>query len=287
MPAAPLHELVQRLPGRWSKCSTFAMGPHNFPLPSNSPPTQGCSEGPRGAHQSDSDLPQVALSLVVALGGGADGRASHQPPTPEPGTGDSDQETHSPIPGTSGCHPSERVDSKLNDEDLLFLSNHLAKGTLSGYKYAMKRFEEFCNKFNENATTCPPSVLVKFVRHLHESGANYQTINHYRSAISKFHEGFQGQTAGMHPLVKQAMKAAFRLNPPLPKYQHTFDIQNLLNYLKTWPPNENLSFKLLSYKTLILTIYSTLSRVSSIAALGPTVTENRDHVVLHLHYLEK
>ena len=44
---------------------------------------------------------------------------------------------------------------------------------------------------------------------------------------------------------------------------------------------------MLSYKFLLLTIYSTLSRVSSIARLGPHITENRDHVVLHLLHLEK
>ena len=87
---------------------------------------------------------------------------------------------------------------------------------MSGYKYAIDKFQKFCEKFNENSTTCSPTLVVKYIRHLHESGFSYQSINHQRSAISKFHEGVQGQPVGMHPLVKQALRAAFHLTPPFP-----------------------------------------------------------------------
>ena len=151
----------------------------------------------------------------------------------------------------------------------------------------MGKFEEFCLQFGVASRSCPPSVIVKYIRKMVDEKASYQTINLHKSAISKFHEGFQGHTIGTHPLVKQALKAAFRINPPLPKYQHTFDISLLLDYIKNLPPNERLSFKMLTYKTLILTIYASLSRVSSLARLGPSLTENRDHVIVHLCHLEK
>ena len=156
-----------------------------------------------------------------------------------------------------------------------------------GYKYAWDKFGGFCKNFNVAPIDCSPNIVVKYIRKLVGDGANYQTINFQKSAISKFHVGFQGLSVGMHPLVKQALKAAFRLKPPLPKYQITFDIEILFKYLKSLPPNECLSFKQLSYKTLILTIYATLSRVSSVARLGPTLDVYRDHVVLFLCHLEK
>ena len=81
--------------------------------------------------------------------------------------------------------------------------------------------------------------MVKYVRHLYESGAEYSTVNFHRSAISKFHVGIYGIPMGEHPLVSQAVKAVFRLRPPLPQYQSTFDIVPVLVYI-------NLSLLLLS-----------------------------------------
>ena len=149
------------------------------------------------------------------------------------------------------------------------------------------KFTSFCLPFNVDPLTCPPAVIVKYLRSLYTEGAEYTTINLHRSAISKNHVGFEGQPAGTHPLVRQAVKAVFRLRPPLPKYKTTFDISILLNFLSALPPNNMLDLKMLSYKTLLLTIYATLSRVSSISRLGPDIEEHRDHVVLKLHSLEK
>ena len=46
-------------------------------------------------------------------------------------------------------------------------------------------------------------------------GAKYSTINLHRSAISKYHVGVNSQPVGTNPLVKKALKSAFRWRPPL------------------------------------------------------------------------
>ena len=81
---------------------------------------------------------------------------------------------------------------ELNEGDLHFLSKHLAKGTLAGYSYAFKHFSSFCSSLGADPVTCPPPVIVKYSRKMYEDGAEYSTINHHRSAISKFHQGFDG-----------------------------------------------------------------------------------------------
>ena len=91
---------------------------------------------------------------------------------------------------------------------------------------------------------------------------------------------------GEHPLVSQAVKAVFRLRPPLPQYQSTFDIVPVLAYIQSLP-TANLSLQLLSFKALFLTIYSSISRVSSMAHLAPSYQETRDSAILHLQSLEK
>ena len=124
---------------------------------------------------------------------------------------------------------------------------------------------------------------MKYVRHLYKSGADYSTVNFHRSVISKFHVGIYGIPKGEHPLVSQAV---FRLRPPLPQYQSTFDIVPVLAYIQSLPI-ATISLQLLSFKALFLTIYSSISRVSNKAHLAPLLEETRDSVVLKLVSIEK
>ena len=87
-------------------------------------------------------------------------------------------------------------------------------------------------------------------------------------------------------MVSQAVKTVFRLRPPLPQYQSMFDIVPVLAYIQSLP-TANLSLQLLSFKALFLTIYSSISRVSSMARLTPSFQETRDSAILHLQSLEK
>ena len=94
-------------------------------------------------------------------------------------------------------------------------------------------------------------------------------MNLAQSAISKNHDGFYGNSAGSHKLISTAVKAVFRMRPPLPKYKNTYDITLVLDFLKSLPQNDKLTLKQLSLKALFLLIMSSLSRVSSVARLGP------------------
>ena len=71
------------------------------------------------------------------------------------------------------------------------------------------------------------------MRHLYESGAEYSTVYFHRSGIAKFHVGINGVSVGEHPLVSQAVKTVFRLRPPLPQYQSTFDLVPVLAYVQS------------------------------------------------------
>ena len=159
----------------------------------------------------------------------------------------------------------------LDAEDLKFLSHHLAPGTQAGYGYVFKRFCKFCETLGVDPFTCSPVIIVKYLRQLYESGAAYSTVNHHRSTISKFHHGIDGKPVGSHSLVSQAVRSVFRLRPPLPKYRSTYDISKVFDYLITLPENCNLNLKMLSLKTVFLLTASLISRVSSIARLGPRI----------------
>ena len=85
-------------------------------------------------------------------------------------------------------------------------------------------------------------------------------------------------------MVCQAVKAVFRLRPPLPKHKSTFDIVPVLVHFLN-QPTDNITLKQLTFKTLFLTVYSSLS--SSIARLGPSFTVHRKNATLPFTSLEK
>ena len=125
---------------------------------------------------------------------------------------------------------------------------------------------------NLDPVNCEPEEIAKYLQFLYESGSKYSTINLVRSAISKFHKGYNGVPAGQHQIVRNAVRAVFRLRPPLPKYNVTFDVTIVLDYLKSLPENPQLPLKLLTYKAVFLLIVSSISRVNSVSKLGPTLS---------------
>ena len=135
----------------------------------------------------------------------------------------------------------------------------------------LSKFKTYCLSKNLSPTSCNPEEIAKYIQFLYTSGSKYSTVNLARSAISKYHDGFNGTPAGQHKMVCNAVKAVFRLRPPLPKYKTTYDVSIVLDYIKSLPPNSELSLKMLSYKALFLITIATISRVSSVRSFGSSL----------------
>ena len=267
-------------------CTTTSLGFSDLPLPTDAPDDAGVEEGPGGEDRGSLGRPSMVQRDVVAPSGGDAGPGTSGSSSLQGDPGSGPRSRSGPFPRPSGSPAPEGRSSEhlqsLDSEDLDFLAAHLAPGTSKGYSYAFQKFQLFCAERQTSAYTCPPATVVKYIRRLFNDGDSYMTINLKKCAISKYHEGFDGLPIGSNILVKKAMKACFRLRPPLPRYTHTFDIVPLLDFISSWPPNNSLTLKQLTFKAVFLTIYSTISRVSSLARLGPTVTEHDDHIVLTL-----
>ena len=87
---------------------------------------------------------------------------------------------------------------------------------------------------------------------MYQKGLQYNTLGTYRSTISAFHTGFDGIPVGEHPEVKKLMRGINNIRPPQPKYTAIWDVDQVLDTLRTLYPNETLSAKLLTEKTCTL-----------------------------------
>ena len=70
---------------------------------------------------------------------------------------------------------------------------------------------------------------------------------------------------GSHPFISGLIKGAFRSRPSQPRYSATWDVTSVLNYLRSLGPNDDLSLKLLSFKSVILCALCQPKRRSEIA----------------------
>ena len=211
---------------------------------------------------------------MVAPGTESTDRPHTSPAQLQVNTDHGGQVTGPAIPSTSGGCPSTGKNlNYTSDPDLdKFLANHLASSTQKGYNASFSKFASYCTSKNLDPTSCKPDNIARYLMSLYENGSSYSSINLARSAISKFHVGFDGIPAGQNLIVCNAVKAVFKLKPPLPKYLATFDVTIVLDYLKSLPANPQLSLKLLTYKALFLLTVASISRVSSIAKLGPDIS---------------
>ena len=244
--ATPVHVLVLGQGCRGSGCPAVPLGQSHIPVPSPAPNDQGGQQGQAGEDHSHPCLPTLADLPVVAPGEGTRGEAS-----PAPAILQADH--HSPrgqdsdLPGSAGgttyfrgClnqHPAFRG---LDEDDVDFLSHHLSRSSTKNYTCSWKKFSNYCRTLNIDPFNCQPQTIVKYLRKLYGEGAQFRTINLVRSAISKLHIGFNNTPAGQHLLVKQALKAIFRLRPLLPRYTETFDVKQVFVYIKQILGNDNL-----------------------------------------------
>ena len=273
-PTAKIHELVSGPAGSSKGCNVTSLGSNILCIPTNSSNSENASKNREGKDQSDNDLAPMANSSLVASGSESNvvpsSTPSQLPKHPDNGGQISRSAQSKPISCSSSSSKNLNFTS---DPDLdKFLSNHLASGTQKGYNSSYSKFTSFCLSKEIDPTNCQPEDIAKYLQFLYESGASYSTINLARSSISKFHVGFNGTPAGQHQIVCNAVKAVFRLRPPLPKYNVTYDVTIVLDYLKSLPPNPQLPLKLLTYKALFLLIVSSISRVNSVSKLGPTLS---------------
>ena len=112
------------------------------------------------------------------------------------------------------------------------MENDVRLGTRKIYQSRFKAFSLYCEDVGVNPTTCPKEVIVNFLAILRRVlGLSYQTVSGYRSAISKYHSGFEEIPAGQIKAVKRVTRACFNEVPPLPRYSSVWPIEQLLEHL--------------------------------------------------------
>ena len=138
------------------------------------------------------------------------------------------------------------------------------KKTASQYESAWKAWNSWCSEQEINPFSTTLENILEFLADLFHKGFKFRTSGVYGSAISSNHETVDGFVIGKHSMMAKFMKGVFSLRPPEPKYFVTWDVRQILNFLKTWAPAESLSLKQLTLKLVMLAALITAARSSSV-----------------------
>ncbi|XP_047991863.1 uncharacterized protein LOC125230671 [Leguminivora glycinivorella] len=108
------------------------------------------------------------------------------------------------------------------------------------------------------------------------NGVQYGTLNSYKSAISLI----LVNDISKDPRITRFLKGVFRLRPPLPKYNSTWNPTCVLDFLSNFYPNETLSLEDLSKKCITLLALTTAHRVQTFSKIKIQNIENLNDKIL-------
>jgi len=125
----------------------------------------------------------------------------------------------------------------------------------------------WCDKRKINPFSPGINDVGNFLAQGHSDGLAYKTINTYRSCLSTSLPPIEGSDVGKHPLIVRLMRGIGLINPPKPRYGHTWNVKVVTDYIEGLNDNDKLSLRDLSYKLIILLLLSSGRRSCEITSL--------------------
>ena len=106
-----------------------------------------------------------------------------------------------------------------------------------------------------------------FLLYLLQNGLEYSAVNVARSALSAVLGLYDNVVFGKHPLVVRFMKGVFNQHPPQARYSCTWDVAEVLPWLRTLSPVKFISLKDLTFKLVMLLALVSAQRCQTLHAL--------------------
>ena len=126
--------------------------------------------------------------------------------------------------------------------------------TMSSYESVLKRWPRYAISRNEDPYSPDVNTVLTFMHGMYLNGFLYSGLCAARSAFSSIVTIRGYLKLSEHPLVLQYLKGIYNSHPRLPKYVNIWDNSLLLRYYDNMDSNDNLQFKALVKKTVMLFI---------------------------------
>lgn len=139
----------------------------------------------------------------------------------------------------------------------------LSSNTLKQYDVCIKRWYNYCNSQKIDLYQPTISSILDFLTKIFNNGSQYGTINSHRSALSLILGNIMDNV-----LISRYCKGVYRLRPALPKYNITWDVGVVLEYLGSLFPHEQITLEQITKKCSTLIALVTAHRVQTISKIS-------------------
>ena len=153
--------------------------------------------------------------------------------------------------------------NKVPEEAAIISISSLSASSLKQYDTGLKKWWFFSIANSNSPFSCSVPEILNFLTTEYNKGASYGSLNSFRSAIALI----AGSSLGEDARVKRFFKGIANLRPPQPKYDSTWDPAIVLNKMRDWGSNENLTLKDISYKLSTLLALVTGHRVQTLRVI--------------------
>ena len=134
----------------------------------------------------------------------------------------------------------------------------------------------------------PVKAVINYSGEQFENGKAYRTIKMLRSTISEGHEPVDGSLINQNPQVWRIIKGAFVSRPPAPLYTSTWEVADVLEFLRRLESNDALALTLLGAKVAFQLALTGTNRVDELAAFDCRfMTQKHEGILFSLPVLCK
>ena len=141
------------------------------------------------------------------------------------------------------------------------------ESTTQAYSSPWNKWVLWCKQQRVDPIDSPLNYILDFLTELYHEGLQYRTINVYRSAISAYHVPIGDIPVGQTKEVCTLLSGIDNLRPPVPKYTVIWEVEVVINFLKTMIPEDDLSNKDLTLKVVMLMALTSIKRCSELQML--------------------
>lgn len=139
----------------------------------------------------------------------------------------------------------------------------LSNNSFKQYDCYLKRWFDYCYTNNIDLYEASIPKVIGFLMKMFDEGAQYGTLNSCRSALGLILNNLNNND----DRIKRFLKGVYRLRPPLPRYNITWDTSIVLDFLGNWYPNDDMSLEVLSKKLITLLALSTAHRAQTFSKI--------------------
>ena len=134
------------------------------------------------------------------------------------------------------------------------------------YQTYYYKFSNWCNSREISTGRLTVNHVCQFLNSMFDTGLSASTLSFIRSSVSYFIKESHGEIIN-DKNVSRLLKSFKKIRPTINRYSVTWDVNKVLNFLKSWFPNNNLTMKQLTLKTCMLIALCSSDRAQTIQSM--------------------